>query len=65
MTFSGKMCPMLILKVTKKQGLAFSLENTVFKKPQRRGGGQFDPHAPATFLGIRLKYTIKMAIIQC
>ena len=37
MEFSGKMYLMTILKVTKNQGLTFSLEDTFFEKPQ--GGG--------------------------
>ena len=41
MKFSGKMCLVIILKVTKKQGFTPSLENTVLKKPQ--GGGQNYP----------------------
>ena len=36
MTFSGKMCLMIVLKVTKKQGFTPSLENTVLEKPQGR-----------------------------
>ena len=34
MKFSGKMCLMIILKVTKNQGFTPSLENTVLEKPQ-------------------------------
>ena len=37
MKFSEKMCVMTILKITKKQGLTFSLENTVLEKPQGVG----------------------------
>ena len=33
--FSGKMCLMIILKVTKKQGFSPSLGKTVLEKPQR------------------------------
>ena len=36
MTFSGKMCLMIVLKVTEKQGFTPSLENTVLEKPQGR-----------------------------
>ena len=45
MKFSGKMCLMIILKVTKKQGFTLSLEDTFFEKPQGGGGegGQIDP----------------------
>ena len=39
MKFSGKMCFMIILKVTKNQGFTLSSEDTFFKKPQG-GGGQ-------------------------
>ena len=47
MKFSGKTCLKIILKVTKNQGLALSLEDTYFKKPQ---GGQID--APPAILGL-------------
>ena len=40
MKFSGKMCFEIILKVTKTEGLALSLEDTFFKKPP--GGGKFE-----------------------
>ena len=45
------MCLMIILKVTKNQGFTLSLEDTLFKKPQDRGGkgcgeGQIDPTQP-------------------
>ena len=33
MKFSGKVCVMIDLKVTEKQGLTPSLENTVQEKP--------------------------------
>ena len=38
MKFSGKKHLKIILKVTKKQGLTFFLEDTFFEKPQ--GGDQ-------------------------
>ena len=38
--FSGKMCPVIILNVTENQGFTLSLENAVFKKPQKES--QFD-----------------------
>ena len=41
MKFSGKMCLMIILKVTKNQGFILSLEDTFFKKPQEEV--QIDP----------------------
>ena len=37
----GKMCLMIILKVTKKQDFTLSLEDTVLEKPH--GGSQIDP----------------------
>ena len=40
--FSGKMCLIIILKVTKHQDLTLCLEDIIFKKPQR---GQIDPPA--------------------
>ena len=42
--FSGKMCLMIILKVTKNQGFTLSLEDTFFKKPH--GGVKLTPHPP-------------------
>ena len=36
------MCLKIILKVTKNQSFFLSLEDTLFKKPQGGGGGQFD-----------------------
>ena len=42
MKFSEKMCLMIILKVTKNQGL--SLEDTFFQKPQE--GGSNCPRPP-------------------
>ena len=35
MKFSGNMCFMIILKVTKNQGFTLSLEDKFFEKPQR------------------------------
>ena len=55
MKFSGKMCLMIILKVTKNQGFNLCLENTVFKKPQAGGGGmggQIDPYPSPAVLGL-------------
>ena len=34
MKISGKMCLMIILKVTKNEGFTLSLEHTFFEKPQ-------------------------------
>ena len=49
MIFSGKLCLMIILKVTKNQGSTRSLEDTFLGKPQsgvsRGGGGQMKPQA--------------------
>ena len=36
MKFSGKVCLMIVLKVTEKQGFIPSLENTVLEKLQVR-----------------------------
>ena len=36
MKVSGKMCLMIVLKVTEKQGFTPSLESTVLEKPQGR-----------------------------
>ena len=44
MKFSGKMCLMIILKVTKNKGFTLSLEDTYFEKPQ--GGGKLTPLPP-------------------
>ena len=35
MKFSGKMCLLILLKVTKNQGFTLSSEDTFFEKPQR------------------------------
>ena len=48
MKFSGKMCLMIILKVTKNQGFTLSLEDTFFEKPQGVGG-QIDRLPPSLF----------------
>ena len=40
MKFSGKMCHIMILKVTRNHGFTHFLEDTIFEKPQ---GGQIDP----------------------
>ena len=44
MKFSGKMCLMIIIKVTKNHGFTLSLEDTFLEKPQ--GAGQIDPPQP-------------------
>ena len=44
MKFSGKVPLMIMLKVTKKQGLTLSPEDTLFKKPQE-GGSNWPPPA--------------------
>ena len=44
MKLSGKMCLMIILKVTKKQGFTLCLEDTLFEKPQ--GVGQIESLPP-------------------
>ena len=43
MKFSGKMCLMIILKITKSNGFNLSLENTFFKKPEREGWVKLTP----------------------
>ena len=50
MKFLEKICLKIILKVTKNQGVNFSVEDTFFKKPHGGGvGGQIDP--PPAVLG--------------
>ena len=39
MKFSGKMCLIIILKVTKNQGFTLCSEDTIFKKPHGGEGG--------------------------
>ena len=39
MKFSGKMCLMIISKVTKNQGFTLSLEDRFFEKPQGVSNG--------------------------
>ena len=55
MKFSGKMCLMITLKVTKKQGFTFCLEDTIFEKPHGGGGGmeQIHPAPPLAVLGLK------------
>ena len=48
--FSWKMWIMIILKVTKKQGLTLSLEDTFFAK--RQGGSNSLPPPPPAILGL-------------
>ena len=40
MKFSEKMCPKIILKVTKNQGFTLSVEDTFFEKSQVGGVGR-------------------------
>ena len=55
MKFSGKMRLIIILKVTKNQRFTFSLEDTLFVKPQGWGGGgggcevKLTPPPPSSF----------------
>ena len=44
MEFSGKICLMIILKVTKNMGFTLYLEDTFFEKPQ--GGSNWPPPPP-------------------
>ena len=43
MKFSGKMYFKIILKFTKNQGSALSIEDTFFRKPQDPPKNQLDP----------------------
>ena len=43
MKFSGKMCLLIILKVTRNQGFTLCIEDAIFKKPQG-GGLKLTPH---------------------
>ena len=61
MKFSGNMCLMIILKVTKNQGFTLCLEDTIFKKPQ--GRGQIDTLPPAV-LGLN-KSSTQRSIVSC
>ena len=47
-------------KSTKKQGFTLYLEDTIFGKPQGRGGGQIDP-----FSRFRVKSNAKITIFYC
>ena len=61
MKFSGKVCLVIILKVTKNQGFTLSLWDTFFEKPQG-GGRQIDsPPSPSRF---RANNNIAPAIID-
>ena len=51
MKFSGKMWPIIILKITKNQGFTLSLEDTFFEEP--RGESNWLPPFPAV-LGLIL-----------
>ena len=56
MKFSEKMCPMMMLGVTKYQGFTLSLEDTFFEKTTGKEGGggvQIDPPPPAV-LGLKV-----------
>ena len=55
MKFSGKMCLMIILKVTKNQGFILSLEDTFFEKPQ---GGEVKLTPPPSRFTADLSYNI-------
>ena len=52
MKFSGKMCLMIMLKVTKNQGFTLCLEDTFFEKQQGRGGGGQIDTLPPIVLGL-------------
>ena len=46
MKFSGKMCLMIILKVTKNQGFTLCLEDIIFEKPQGVSNWPLPPLPP-------------------
>ena len=56
MTFSGKMCLKIILKITKNQDFTLSTEDTFFEKPQGRveGGWVKLTPLPLAVLGLSL-----------
>ena len=54
----GKMCLKIMLKVTKNQGFALSLEDTFFQKPQG-GGGQIDPPLPPSRFWVKVLLLIR------
>ena len=61
MKFSGKMCLVIIFKVTEKQGFTFSLEDTFLEKPQ--WGSNWHPPpppSPSPILGLSSKYSQKL-----
>ena len=59
MKFSGKMCLMIILKVTENQIFTLSLEDTLFEKTT--GAGQIDFPSPSpAVLGLRNEHTIAL-----
>ena len=43
MKFSGKLCLIIMLKVTKNQGVILSLEDAFFEKPQGGRGSNWHP----------------------
>ena len=55
MKCSGKMCLMIILKVTKNQGFTLCLEDTIFEKPQ--GEGQTEPPPPPSSFRVNVEIT--------
>ena len=59
MTFPGKMCLMIILKVMKNQCFTLSLEDTLFEKPREGWGGQIDPPPPPSCFRIKRGKLIK------
>ena len=56
MKFSGKMCLMIILKVTKSEGFTHSSEDTFFAKPQEGKGGLVKLTSPSCPAVLRLKF---------
>ena len=55
MKCSGKMCLMIILKVTKNQGFTLCLEDTIFEEPQ--GEGQTEPPPPPSSFRVNVEIT--------
>ena len=59
MKLSVKMGLVIILKVTKNQGLTLCLEDIFFEKPQWRGGGRGTEKVKLTPSRFRVKGEIK------
>ena len=55
MKFSGKMCLMIILKVTENQDFTLSLEDTFFEKPLEEEGGGGSNWPPLSRFRVKIK----------